>query len=181
MKRMQNRVCFIPVLMLLSVFLFAHEGATGVIKERMDLMSSLSKSVKTVSAMMKGRTEYDADIVKQEAEKISALAGSHMTMLFPENSVDDVSEALPEIWQDWEAFERYAMELEVAAKGLVLAAGNTGSGVASSGDVNSLLGLSSAPTEMTVDSLAAMPSQDVFKKVSQSCSGCHRSFRMDKD
>lgn len=188
-KFMRKKHFILPFLIVLPSVIYAHSGATGVIKERMDLMSSISDSVKTISAMMKGKTSYDAVIVRQEAERIATSSGMHITMFFPENSLDSISEARPEIWQDWENFERYAMELEIIANGLALAAGNAGTSTNPANDLNALLGLpgtlstssSAASQPLSVESLSSLPPQDVFKKLTQNCSGCHKDFRLDKD
>ncbi|TCS36766.1 c-type cytochrome [Reinekea marinisedimentorum] len=184
--RLITSFLILPAILMTSSLTLAHEGAEGVIQERMDLMSNFSKSVKTLSAMMKGNTAYDANIVRNEAGKIAASSGKHITGLFPENSLSVESEATLAIWKDWPAFERYAMDLEITAKGLVQAADNTGSSEA--GGVNSLLGLTAAPgtpaaatMPLTVEALASMPAQEVFGKMTQNCSGCHKKFRMEKD
>ncbi|MEZ5877565.1 MAG: cytochrome c [Tepidamorphaceae bacterium] len=63
---------------------FAHGGATGIVKERMDAMGDMGDVVKRLSAMMRGETAYDADAVKAGAKTIRSHAGSTMTGLFPE-------------------------------------------------------------------------------------------------
>jgi len=62
---------------------WAHGGATGIVEDRMNAMSSLSESVKKLTPIMRGRTDYNAVTVQQEAEKIAKLGGSHLTEMFP--------------------------------------------------------------------------------------------------
>ena len=38
----------------------AHEGATGVVKERMDMMKRQKKDMKLIGNMAKGKTKFDA-------------------------------------------------------------------------------------------------------------------------
>lgn len=102
----------------------AHGGATGIVKERMDLMDSIGKAMKSVTEMFQGTTDYDADEVRDAASLIANHGGEAMTRLFPEGSIQAPSEALPAIWQDWERFSALAKDLSVYAKALAEAADN---------------------------------------------------------
>ena len=102
----------------------AHDGATGVVKERMDLMKGIGDAMKRLAAMFQGEADYDADAVREAAETIRARGGAHMTALFPEDSLHKPSEALPTVWEDWAAFERYAKDLETFSAALAAAADN---------------------------------------------------------
>lgn len=103
---------------------YAHGGATGIIKERMDAMVAMADVVKALSAMMRGETDYDADTVRQGAGVIRSHAGETMTKLFPEGSGGMPSEAREEVWSDWETFAALAARLERFAAGLEQAAEN---------------------------------------------------------
>lgn len=102
----------------------AHGGATGIVKQRMDAMVAMGKVVKSLSEMMRGDTDYDAEAVRQGAEIVKTHAGQAMTALFPEGSGGNPSEARAEIWQDWETFDEMAKQLGILAEGLSLAAAN---------------------------------------------------------
>ena len=41
---------------------FAHSGATGIVKERMDGMSALGETIKALVPMMRGEGTYDVEI-----------------------------------------------------------------------------------------------------------------------
>lgn len=170
----------------------AHSGATGIVKERMDAMSVLSKAVKQVAPMMSGETAYDADTVRHAAETIGTHAGDSMTRLFPEGSTGMPSVAKDAIWDDWESFAGLAEELHRYAEGLALAADNppaSQSGTMS--DTSAMMGGSDmmganammGGSDMMVDNtmgpeeLAVMPANAVFAKVSDTCSSCHTRFR----
>ncbi|TCD15415.1 c-type cytochrome [Oricola cellulosilytica] len=103
---------------------FAHGGATGIVKERMDAMGAMGDAIKTLSAMMRGETGYDAAVVQREAGKIETHGGKAMTSLFPEGSDGAPSEAKSEIWSNWKEFEALAVRLESLAAGLERAAEN---------------------------------------------------------
>ncbi|MEK9722941.1 MAG: hypothetical protein VW405_05580 [Rhodospirillaceae bacterium] len=48
----------------------AHEGATGVVKERMELMEDLGRALKALAPMVKGQAPFDAARVKAYARLI---------------------------------------------------------------------------------------------------------------
>ena len=133
-------------LMLVSATAYAHRNATGIVKQRMDAMTSMGDAMKTLGAMIRGT--HDAGPFKAYAETIARHGGDELTTLFPEGSLDHPTRAVPAIWTDWDHFVRLARELE-------LQAGN----------------LASAPPDER---------DAVFKRMRQTCSDCHRSFRTKK-
>jgi cytochrome c556 len=94
---------------------FAHDGATGVIAERMDAMSAIGDANKSLSGISRGRTEFSMDLVKESALAISQHSGQGFVDLFPEGSTDDISDAKVEIWQNWDDFTELSLSLESAA------------------------------------------------------------------
>lgn len=175
-----------------AVVAFAHGGATGVVKERMDAMGAMGDVVKSLSAMMRGETTYDATAVRKGAEVIQSHSGEAMIKLFPEHSVEGPSEAKHEIWTEWQEFTALADQLQLFATGLGNAADN---GLAHSGDaagMGNMMGhesmMGGAPTMMGAaghmadpEMIAQMPADGVFNMVAQTCSACHSKFRVEKN
>jgi cytochrome c556 len=64
---------------------FAHGGAEGVVKERMDGMMAMGQSVKELAPMMRGEITYDAEAVRTGA-RVFVEHSEGMTELFPEGS-----------------------------------------------------------------------------------------------
>ncbi len=91
-----------------------HEGASGIVLERMEAMTVMAKSVKTIKAALGN----DAGAVRQAAQAIEQRAGVHMTALFPEGEHDGMSEAKPVIWTEWPEFTASAVALADAARSL---------------------------------------------------------------
>ncbi|CTQ47626.1 c-type cytochrome [Roseibium aggregatum] len=182
-----------------AVAAYAHGGASGVVKERMDAMGAMGDTMKFLSAMMRGEKEYDAELVRKGAAVIQSHSGEALTKLFPEHSAEDPSEAKHEIWTEWQDFSDLANQLEVFAIGLGEAAGN---GLAHSGDGNGMMGQDTimggnsmmsqggmmGSTPMMGDAghmadpalIAQMPADGVFNMVAQTCSACHSKFRVEK-
>jgi cytochrome c556 len=174
---------------IFSLFHFetsAHSGATGVVKERMELMGSIGDATKALSEMMKGSVEYDAAKVKSLAKTIEGHGGETMTVLFPKDSLDHPSEALPAIWTDWERFAEIADQLSAYAGALGKAADNPRS-AASAGMMQggSMMtqggGMMMGGGAPSADHLASMPPDAAFMHVAQTCSACHQDFRKKKE
>ena len=92
----------------------AHSGATGIVKQRMDTMKDVGAVMKELGAMVKGDVAFDASTIARRAGDLKKHAAA-MPALFPEGSIHGPSEALPQIWADFEGFSRIASDLESAA------------------------------------------------------------------
>lgn len=189
----------------LSAAAFAHSGATGVVKDRMEAMKSMGEAIKRIKPMMSGEAEYDAAAVKKAAETIAAEAGAAMTNKFPEGSTDAPSEVLPRAWEEWDRFTALAAQLEMAADGLALASGNglhgdghmmgdqsgmmgeNMMGESMMGNTSGMMGNGmmmgdgTFPDGMSADHIGQMPADGAFMMVTQTCSACHDRYRKDDD
>ena len=174
---------------------FAHGGATGIVKERMDAMADMGKAVKAVTPMMRGDVAYDAEVMRQAAETFARHAGESMTELFPEGTGGMPSEAKDTVWSKWDEFSALAEQLGIAAEGLAAAADNPmmgsnagdanadtmmggGSGMMSGG-ANMMGGSGAMGDAMTVAQISEMPVDGAFSMVTQACSACHTQFRAE--
>lgn len=141
---------------VMSVFIFilpisAHEGATGVVKERMDLMISIGKTMKALSAMVRSPVQFDQNGLADAAGQLSRKS-ERMLTLFPEGSMAPLSEASPEIWARPAEFAAIAKALDNEARKLIDVSRNG-----------------------TREDLAAQ-----FLAIGKTCSDCHKSFRVKK-
>lgn len=162
------------VLFAIPVLVFAHGGATGVVKTRMEAMEGIAKSMKLIGRMLKGDAAYDATAIASAASSIRDHAGTELTELFPKDSLAKPTEALPTIWQDWDEFSEMARRLGVASVALVTAANNPRSERSSP--------VSVSWTELRDErSLADQPPELVFSYLARTCADCHESFRQKKD
>ncbi|WP_299792681.1 cytochrome c [uncultured Marivita sp.] len=182
-----------------AVTAFAHSGATGIVKERMDAMLAMGKAVKTVAPMMQGETPYDAETVRDAARLFQQHAGESMTRLFPEGTGGAPSEAKNEVWTEWDRFAALATQLEEYSEGLERAAGNGLGGMNGNasmggatmmgggsmmGSANGMMGGSTmmgGSNMMDAAAIAEMPADAAFAMTTQVCSTCHERFRAEKD
>lgn len=143
----------VALLALAAGAALAHGGATGIVKERMDAMTDISRNVKSVGQMLKGTAAYNPEEIKRAADAIAGHAGDAMTELFPEGSLKSPSEASPAIWEEWPEFVTFADSLETSARALE--------------DL--------AAQDADQKSVAA-----AFGKVAATCKTCHEAFRIKK-
>ena len=147
----------IKIAVILAGFLgvgaaFAHSGATGVVKERMDNMKAIAGQMKVLGTMMKGATAFDSEVAKQSANALENHA-SHVTKLFKERNMDHPSEALPLVWDDWEGFSELANRMTQDSTELSTL-------IASGAELDAL--------------------RPAFGKVAKSCQDCHQKYRVKK-
>ena len=139
-------------LMTVSAFAFAHSGATGIVKQRMEAMKDVGKQMKIIGEMIKGTAAFDGLAAKKAADTISEHA-AEIQNLFPEGSTQSPSEALPAIWSEWDEFIAIADEMKFEAEKLSTI----------------------AKTASNTQEIKAQ-----FMSVGKTCSGCHERYRLKK-
>ena len=94
----------------------AHDHATGVVKERMEMMEAMGKRMKAIRQLLDGKRDLAA--IKTEADAIASSA-PHIAHLFPPGSTQRPTDAKATIWKNWADFARIAAALEAESKKLV--------------------------------------------------------------
>ena len=136
----------------LACLAFAHSGATGIVKERMDTMKSISAEMKFIGTILKGQSEFDAAAVAKAANSISVQAGLVVEQ-FPKGSLQMPTEASKEIWERWEEFVSLNEAMEARALEL--------SNMAASANSSDAL-------------------KDGFAALGKTCIQCHEAFRVKR-
>ena len=96
----------------------AHNGATGIVKDRMSKFEASEKATKRIKqAFSRG----DTAVVIAEAKFLLSWA-REMQSYFPENSNQPPSEAKVEIWLQWDDFVGAIQSYDKAAQALIYAA-----------------------------------------------------------
>ncbi len=142
----------------------AHNGAMGIVMERMDGMSILGDHAKSVGDMLKGKTPLDLAAVEEAAQDF-VTHGDSIPALFPdtENSRQSTAtEALPAIWENWDEFVALAEKFTGDSQALLTVASDLSDGT------------------MSVDEQSRAV-RTVFFKAAKNCSACHERFRLDQD
>lgn len=131
---------------------FAHEGAMGIVKVRMDAMSAIGDNMKSISAMLTGKADFDGDLIAKQAREISGHAASFPDH-FKEEIEDKYTEASPAIWQKPDEFKKISADLAAYAD---------------------TLGQKAVGSE---DGKLLMAD---FKELAGTCKTCHEQFRVKK-
>ena len=201
---MLRRCLWAGALSSLGMVALAHNGATGVVMERMMGMSAMQEVVRELAPMMQGEAPYDEAAVQAAAATLMTHSGDAMTALFPEGGNMTASYARPEIWAQWTDFEMLSAQLYLYAAGLRAAAPNGLEAPAPTGmpmsprmaemvpdgepprlTIAQLMGVEARPNTSGVTGdagatsvdFAGMAADDVFELMSQTCSSCHARFR----
>ena len=154
MKKITLTLAILSVIIAGSVF--AHSGAKGVVKQRMDAMADMGDKSKIVADMMKGKIEYTPAAIIDAADAF-VMHGENMAEFFPdtkESRTGSKTEALPKIWDEWDDFSVMVTKFVERSKALQDFAANT-----------------EDKTEL----------KKAFFKTTKSCSGCHKRFRVQKN
>jgi cytochrome c556 len=148
--------CWKSVVLILAALIgssaIAHEGAHGIIAERMAVMKTMSKELQAIGEMLLGNGAFNGaalhhhvDVLHENCHKVESM--------FPVGSIDHHSRAKALIWEKPHAFHEEMQRLHSATERLAA--------VAASGDRESLL--------------------ISFKEVGTICKSCHETFRLPGD
>ena len=184
----------------------AHNGATGVVLERMNGMTALRDVIRDLTPIIQGVEPYEALTVSKAGKVIAAHSGETMRALFPDNSLSGVTYAKPNIWSEWQEFASLADDLRIFGETLTKVAPvglqppeatsmlETDTTVADtqgerSQKIATLMGyaatnfVESASSTVSPQSGSApriameLGAEEVFAKISGTCSACHAKFR----
>ena len=137
---------------LLALFLLAPLASAedDPIHERHELMEAVGDAAKPVGAMLRGQSEFDADVLMESLSVWKKVAGK-FGGLFPEGTeTGGGTEAAPAIWEDREGFDAALATWSEAIDAAI------------------------AANPQSLD--AAKP---VAGEVFNACKNCHDSYRID--
>ena len=146
------------IFVVVSVFTLAapqtfanDDAATGVIRERVDLMKRFGKTMITLKHFISGQFTFDADRARHSFQEIQIGSGPGVTALFPVGSDVHPSGVLPTVWRDWDRFSALFQKMERTATDVL------------------------AEKPLTRTSMAAG-----FRQIAGLCRSCHKDFRAEK-
>ena len=109
MRKLIRIVPIVAMACILNSVAIAHEHATGIVKERMDVMEEIGRRMKSINTRMKMKRDVGA--INEDAKAIAERA-AHIVHLFPPGSMQPPTDARSSIWKNWSDFERLAKALE---------------------------------------------------------------------
>lgn len=147
---MHKLVSYITPLALALCSTSVQAGAIeDAVEYRQGVMNVYRFNVSSMGDMVKGKTEFDAEIFTRNARDLAASTGLDLLAGFPEDSLNDESDATDAIWLDWETFQEKYKALQEQSSRLAE--------VVVKGDE------------------AAMKKQ--FAATAKTCKGCHDDFK----
>ncbi len=155
MKKFLVLATLMSALSLAAGSLHAHSGATGIVKQRMDVMKAIGQAMKLLGTMAKGKTRIDEGKLRKAAKTI-AQHSAKIERLFPDTPQSrkgHLTEATPAIWEKNTEFLKIAGEMTSHAEDLSTAA----------------KGLGRKELDAFVGKLGA------------TCKSCHKNFRIKKN
>jgi cytochrome c556 len=141
----------VPMLAL-SLACLAQPDSEDVIKYRQNYMKALGGHMGSAAQIVRGKVDPEGHLARH-AEAIAALS-EDITVLFPKGSDFGETEAKPEVWEDWQGFQKAASK-EKRASAEFLSAVQGGGGAKAVGAS--------------------------FKALSDACKGCHENYRAEEE
>lgn len=134
---------------LLAVDAQAADPVEKAVDYRQAVMNVYAWNVTSMGDMVKGKVPFDAAAFARYAKDQAAAAQLELMAAFPEDSINDESDAGDTIWLDWDKFEeKHGALREQSAKLAEVAAG---------GDEGAM--------------------KEQFGKTAKTCKGCHDDFK----
>jgi cytochrome c556 len=125
----------------------AHEGATGIVKERQQGMVAFKDAMKAWKLALDDPKSLTPGAFAEISRDLSSNAGARLLALYPKDGPTKHTDASSRIWSEWAKFERLANELEARARAL---------------------------ETMAIDETVL---RSEFKAIGGICKACHESFR----
>ncbi|MEA3275012.1 MAG: cytochrome c [Pseudomonadota bacterium] len=136
-------------LLPLAAGALAEDAVEKAVDYRQAVMNVYAWNVTSMGDMVKGKAPFDAGAFKDHARDLAAATQLELMAAFPEESINDESDAREEIWLDWETFQdRHKALREQSAQLAEVAAG---------GDETAM--------------------KEQFGKTAKTCKGCHDDFK----
>lgn len=161
----------------------AQTAAPGNVVQRQDGMKAMANAAKSINAMFKDSSPYDAKAFKAAAETIRVHSGATLSALFDGSGTTAGSKANPSIETDRQQFDKLAKDLDIYASALSVAADRNpdtlGPGMRMQGSEAMMGGGPFAKRGEAAGDVASMPAEHAFHLMLQACTSCHTRFRTE--
>lgn len=150
--------------------------------QRQDGMKAMANAAKTINAMFKDSSPYDAKAFKAAAEIIRAHAGDTLSALFDGSGDTAGSKVGPNIETERQQFDKLANDLRIYASALSVAADRNPDALGPGTRMQTGDAMGGGPLAKKVDAArkaASMPAEHAFHMVLQTCTSCHAKFRIE--
>ncbi|NSY51462.1 MULTISPECIES: c-type cytochrome [Rhizobium/Agrobacterium group] len=162
----------------------AQNAAPGKVVQRQDGMKAMANAAKSIDAMFKDLSPYDARAFKAAAETILAHSGPSLSALFDGSGATPGSKASTIIETDRQHFDKLAKDLGIYASALSVAADRNPDTLGPETRMQTGDAMGGGPLARKVDAerdAASMPAEHAFHMMLQTCTSCHATFRVKTD
>ncbi|MCA1443749.1 cytochrome c [Ensifer sp. IC4062] len=155
-----------------------------IVQQRQQDMKAMANAAKTIDAMFKGSSPYNAKAFKDAAETIGSHSGERLSSLFDRSIAAPGSKASASIGPERQKFDKLAADLGVYASALSSAADRNPDVLGpqmrmQAGDT--MMGGPLARKANADRDVRSMPAEHAFHLMLQTCTSCHAEFRARAD
>jgi cytochrome c556 len=165
------------------ILVAAAQSVPPNVARRQQDMKTMAEAAKSINAMFKGSSPYDAKRFKGAAETIRSNSGVALSSLFDGSATGPGSKASASIESERQQFDGLALDLAAYAVALSSAADQNPETLGprmrmQAGDA----AFAGGPLAKKVDpagDAASMPAEHAFHLMLQTCTSCHAKFRVE--
>lgn len=159
----------------------AQKAVSDLVRERQQDMKAMAAAAKSIDAMFKGTSPYDAKAFKAAAESISTHSGERLSALFEGSGTAEGSKANASITAERPTFDKLAAELGAYASALSVAADRNPDVLAPDMRMqgsDTIMGGPLAKRRTAAPNPMSMPAEHAFHMMLQVFTSCHAKFRV---
>ena len=170
----------LAVVAVMAVSAATAQPGDSVVRERQRDMKAMAAAAKSIDAVFKGTSPYDAKAFKSAAETIRAYSGKRLWELFGGPVVAVGSKASASIEAERPTFDKLATDLGAYAEALSVAADHNPDVLAPDmrmQGTDATMGGPLANRNAAMPDPMSMPAEHAFHMMLQVCTSCHAKFR----
>ncbi|NRP74683.1 hypothetical protein ILFOPFJJ_05605 [Ensifer psoraleae] len=152
-----------------------------IVQQRQQDMKAMANAAKTIDAMFKGSSPYDAKAFKAAAETIGSHSGEKLSSQFDGSIAASGSKASVNIGAERQKFDKLAAELAVYASALAAAAERNLHVLSPQMRMQAGEAMMGGPLARKAQpdrDVRSMPAEHAFHLMLQTCTSCHAQFRV---
>lgn len=181
-KRLANLMLVMPALITVISVAAAQTVPMGNVTQRQDGMKAMANAAKTINAMFRDSSPYDAKTFKAAAETVRAHSGVALSALFEGPVTTPGSEASASIETERQQFDKLANDLGIYASALSVAADRNPHALGPETRMQESETMIGGPLAKKIDAAReaeSMPAEHAFHLMLQTCTSCHAKFRIE--
>lgn len=154
----------------------------GDVTQRQDGMKAMANAAKTINAMFRDSSPYDAKTFKAAAETVRAHSGTALSALFEGPVTTPGSKASASIETERQQFDKLANDLGIYASALSVAADRNPHALGPETRMQGSETMIGGPLAKKIDAAReseSMPAEHAFHLMLQTCTSCHAKFRIE--